>query len=282
MDNPDYEKIRKSGFREYIGEPFTDTLNKYPAHQKSFSLWKQGMSDDLFFPQFHGREHLNVGAWLKALQDEESIVRSLFSEGMFWPGSAEDDESSVNLRASFDAEDYGEIEDHRGIIREGLHKFKNTFDYRSKSFIAPNFVCHPDLNKTLSEEGVCYLQGMKYQKLPLLGNKEREMLRRIHGKKNDIGQYSIVRNCVFEPSQHSATFDNIGTCLKGVKNAFLWHKPAVITAHRLNFIGFIDSKNRERNLKQLRDLLQKLLKKWPDIEFMTSVELGELIEESDG
>ena len=120
---------------------------------------------------------------------------------------------------------------------------------------------------------------MKYQKLPLFEKKERELMRRVQGEINDFGQYSLVRNCVFEPSQHAAAHDNVSECLKGIENAFFWHKPAIITAHRLNFIGFIDPKNRQRNLKQLRDLLKTILKRWPDVEFMTTVELGDLIEE---
>lgn len=280
MDNPDFERIRESHFREYHSEPFTETLNKYPKHQKTFGLWKQGMSDGLFFPQFHGREHLNVKGWMKKLRDGDLTLRTIFDEGMFWAGSGEDDEHSVHLRAAFDADDYGEIENHKKIIQEGLRQFEALFGYRSKSFIAPNFVCHPVLNKTLHDEGIRYHQGMKYRKLPLIGDKERGLQRRIQGDKNETGQYELVRNCVFEPSQHPDAHDTVGECLKAIRNAFFWKKPAIITAHRLNFIGFIDSSNRERNLKQLRKLLNTILNRWPDVEFMTSVEVGELIEGS--
>ena len=90
---------------------------------------------------------------------DESVTGSgvdhenVFNEEMFWPGSAEDDENKVHIRAAFDAEDYGEIEDHNNIIQEGFHMFEAIFGYRSKSFIAPNFVIHPDLNKTLMRKG---------------------------------------------------------------------------------------------------------------------------------
>ena len=59
--------------------------------------------------------------------------------------------------------------------------------------------------------------------------------------------------------------------------AFLWRKPATISSHRVNYIGFLHSENRERSLKKLEELLSRMLKKWPDIEFMTSSELGDLI-----
>jgi hypothetical protein len=106
------------------------------------------------------------------------------------------------------------------------------------------------------------------------------MTRHYQGEKNAMGQYYLVRNCVFEPSQYPVHHDNVGECLKGIQNAFFWKKPAIITSHRLNFIGFIHPENRERNLKQFRDLLENILKKWPDVEFMSSVDLGDTISES--
>jgi len=280
MMNPDYDRIRGSGFREYCGEPFTETLKKYPAHARSFSLWKQGVSEGLFFPQFHGREHLNVKSWMKSLKRSDSTNRAIFEDEMFWPGSAEEERGGVSLRAAFDTDDLTEMDHHGSIIRDGLKQFEELFGYSSKSFIAPNFVYHPDLNKTLFENGVQYLQGMKYQKLPVAGSEKRKMLRRIHGRKNEYGQINLIRNCVFEPSQHPKSYDSVSNCLKGVENAFFWKKPAVITAHRLNFIGYIDPENRERNLKLFRELLKMMLHRWPNIEFMTSSELGDLIAES--
>ena len=58
---------------------------------------------------------------------------------------------------------------------------------------------------------------------------------------------------------------------------FFWHKPANISSHRVNYIGFLHPENRENSLRKLEELLAKMLKKWPDIEFMTSEELGDLI-----
>jgi len=280
MMNPDYDKIRDCGFQTYYGEPFTETLKKYPMHNRSFSIWLDGLTEGIFYPQFHGREHLNIDSWMKSLKLNESVDRIIFDENMYWPGSAEEVKGGISQRAAFDAENLEELDEHREIIRHGLEQFEKHFGYKSESFIAPNFVYHPDLNKTLFENGVQYIQGMKYQKLPIAGKNKREMLRRIHGRKNELGQFNLIRNCVFEPSQYPESHDTIGHCLRGVENAFFWKKPAVITAHRLNFIGYIDPGNRERNLKLLRELLKTLLNQWPDIEFMTSVELGKLIQSS--
>lgn len=55
--NPDFDKIRASEYREYFYEPFTETLKRYPQHERSFELWQQGIGKRIFFPQLHGREH---------------------------------------------------------------------------------------------------------------------------------------------------------------------------------------------------------------------------------
>jgi len=59
--------------------------------------------------------------------------------------------------------------------------------------------------------------------------------------------------------------------------AFRWKKPAVISSHRVNYIGRLRPENRTNGLKKLEALLQSIIAKWPDVEFMTSVELGDLI-----
>lgn len=57
-------------------------------------------------------------------------------------------------------------------------------------------------------------------------------------------------------------------------------KAAVICAHRLNFIGSIDSKNTDMNLPMFQELLHRIVKQWPDVEFMSSDQLGDIISAS--
>jgi hypothetical protein len=280
MTNPDFEKIRDSEFREYHYEPFTQTLKKYPLHQESFELWKQAMADGLFYPQFHGREHVNIRAWMKALQNDGSNYRSAFDDQVTWLGPKQNENDHISVRASYDTDNVSDFEDQKKALAEGLALFKKVFIYESESFIANNFIYHPELNDTLYRHGVRYIQGMKYQMLPYLGKTKREMIRHYQGEFTKPGLYHLIRNCVFEPAQYPGNHDSAGYCLKGIQNAFFWKKPAIITAHRLNFVGYIDSKQRDRNLKQFRDLIRMILETWPDAEFMTSTELGKLISSS--
>jgi len=60
-------------------------------------------------------------------------------------------------------------------------------------------------------------------------------------KKNDYEQIYLVRNCFFEPTQDARLDKDF--CLKGIAKSFLrLKKPAIISAHRLNFIGSIRPK----------------------------------------
>ena len=88
----------------------------------------------------------------------------------------------------------------------------------------------------------------------------------------------MVRNCFFEPSL-TKNF-KVEDTLKEIEISFRWKKPAIICSHRLNYIGYLDKKNRDRNLEYLNNLLNTILVRWPEVEFMTSVELGEIIEKS--
>ncbi len=76
--NPDFNKIRECGYKEYFYEPFTETLKRYPEHDRVYRLWNEGVEKRLFVPQFHGREHLNVQRWLRDLQTNDEYVRIAF------------------------------------------------------------------------------------------------------------------------------------------------------------------------------------------------------------
>ena len=92
------------------------------------------------------------------------------------------------------------------------------------------------------------------------------------GQTNRHVQKYITRNCFFEPSDSSK--DWVNSCLSDIELAFKYKKPAVISSHRVNFMGGLDKKNREFGNLQLAMLLKSITNKWPDVEFMTSSELG--------
>ena len=281
VSNPDFEKIRQSEFEEYICEPIDKTFQRYPKHHNSLEMWKQGDRDQIFHPQSHGKEHLNSTYWLKLLQNGASDFRIAFQNECWglskdiYPGMKR------SVQAAFDMEDQCDHGIHVRAIEDGLNLFKEIFGYYSESFIANNYIWSQNLNRVLAENGVKYLQGMKYQKLPIYDRRKRKMIRHHIGEKNDLGQYYLIRNCSFEPSLQKATFNNVEECLSGIATAFLWNRPAIICSHRINYVGYLNADNRNRNLEQFNRLIAEIISKWPDVEFMTSDQLGRLIESDD-
>ena len=277
--NPDFERIKADEFRSYHYELITETFLKYPRHHKNFELWKQGMDSKVFHPQYHGREHLNVSLFMDALRKGDEATHFGFANKM--PGC-------IPLGPEVEGNPYVETlryhslqdkEDKLNIFLEGLTMFEELFGYRSESIIPPNYTWSPDFNKAVWEHGVRYFQGLRLMAEPVPGQKSKQHSIYL-GKRNKLGQSYLVRNSFFEPSMFGlAIKDPVGRCLTEMKIAFSLRKPTIITSHRINFVGFIDPDNRDRNLSMLGQVLSIALKRWPDIEFMTSDQLGRLIEE---
>jgi len=274
--NPDFDKIRESDFKEYYYEPFTETLKRYPKHQNSFKLWQEGISSGVFKPQFHGREHLNVLRWMEALKENYGYARLAFDFRMY-DLSTKLKYSENSFMESLNYNDDKELWLQKNYINEGTQLFELIFGYRSASFIAPCYIWGSDLNETLKNSGINIIQGSFYQFQPTEG----KLKKIIHytGQKNSLGQYHLVRNVSFEPSEN-LSHDWVCSAMSQISNAFSWRKPAIISSHRMNYIGFIDPDNRNRNLILLSRLLKNIKKKWPDVEFMSSDQLGQLIRQN--
>ena len=273
--NPDFDKIRESDFREYHYELYPETLEKHQKHDRTFELWNEGISKKIIFPQFHGREHVNIKFWLDRLIEGNQIFRKAFDLGLWGLGPNVVDAYNFNIQAAFDCEEKTELEHHKLILADGLSLFSKLFGFRSESFIANNFVWDTELDDTLAINGVTILQGMKKQYLPAYYGKNRMSVGHRTGELNKSGQLHMIRNCFFEPSLIPG--NPVRFCLSDIQNAFAWHKPAIITSHRLNFMGGIVPSNRDNNLESMDKLLTNITQRWPEVEFMTTVQLGELI-----
>lgn len=275
--NPDFHKIRESVFTEYFYEPFTETLKRYPKHDNVYSLIQEGINVGLVRPQFHGREHLNVKRWMHSLQKGNKPIVDAFNQEMF---SLHFEENPVYVNGYMDALDLDseeELKIHATMLEEGYNLFNKIWGFNSKSFIANCYVWHPGHEKILSALGVKYIQGIANQFIPTVGN-DFTYKRRYHyqGQKNKLGQRYLLRNAFFEPYQKK-NFDWTSACLSRIETAFHWNKPAVISSHRINFTGFIDSNHRDKNLKEFANLLKSIVSKWPNAEFITSDVLGDLM-----
>lgn len=275
VGNPNFEKVREANFQEYFYEPFTDTLKRYPGCENAFSMWKEGLDSKLFVPQFHGREHLNVQTWMKALKGGNKNTILAFNHKMWGISTAKDPGIGIELQAAFDFVDPKEIDYQKNVITSGLNLFEDLFGYRAKYFVPTNGPFSSKLESLCRKEGIKFIVKSKIEREPYGFGKTRLRFNWL-GKRSKYGLTYITRNCIFEPSQ--AETDCIDGCLSDISNAFKWHKPAVISSHRVNYIGALHEDNRNNGLAQLNMLLKKIVKIWPSIEFISSDELGEIID----
>jgi hypothetical protein len=273
--NPDFQKIEANDFHNYYFEPFTETLKRYPGCEKSFKLWQEGIEKHLFVPQFHGREHLNVSVWMRALQNNDPHTRLAFDYGMWGFNNALP--SGISYQAAFDLDTPEELEYQKKVIASGLELFEKLHGYKATFFVPPNGPFNEALEEIAFVGGIRYMSTSKIHHEP---HGHRQLKKRFHylGQKNKLGQRYITRNCFFEPNQKGK--DWYSSCLSDIEIAFHWHKPAVISTHRVNYIGALDPHNRDKGMIQLKQLLRAIVNKWPKVEFMTSDQLGGLMVQS--
>lgn len=280
--NPNFDRIMEDKYTEYNYEPFTETLKRYPKHDKVYDLLKEGIEKRLFIPLFHGREHLNVKRWMNALQNKnKSTILGFENKVTGIPKNGINNELVPNFQAAFDIDSEIDLDYQKIILKEGFELFEKLYNYKSKYFVPTNGPFNNSLELDLYNHGVEFINTAKKQREPL-GNGKFKLNTRFIGDMNKFNQTYITRNCFFEPSstEYNKSIDWVANCLNEIEIAFRWHKPAIISSHRVNYIGYLHPENRESGLKQFRELLSKMLNKWPDIEFMTSIELGVLISES--
>ena len=277
--NIDFEKMAEENFEAYHYESLPNTYEKLTtkdsiAYNGAWDLWKEGISSGLMVPQFHGREHFNLKVFEEKLSKKDfELLTALKNRSMTsLSGSGY---TTINYTAAFEFWEFKENERFTEIVKDGLDKFNQVFGYRSVHFNPPGGREHPVIHQVLKDAGIKYLDT------PLIktehqGNGKYKKIINYTGKKNKLGMTYEVRNVVFEPTNDRG-FDWVNYSLKQIEAAFFWNRPAIISSHRVNFCGHIDPKNRKKGIDALKDLLQKIVQKWPDVEFMAANELGDLI-----
>lgn len=274
--NPDFDRIRENGKSAYCYQLITDTYNSYPAHDKVMQLWiKHGIGENLLWPQFHGREHINVRNWMKAVNSDSFVEELAFtSQTILGIKASQDEVKYKSYMAAFEYDNVEHQKEIETITKEGLEIFESLFGFSSKSFTASCSIQGEHIDKVLKAKGVDFHQlGQQFRPI---GNGQIKRVDKFWGQTNAEGQLYWRRNITFEPSKNPS-YDWVDHCLREIRAAFMMGKPAVINSHRVNYSGGIFLENRDNSLRLLDELLKKVKSKWPAVEFMNSEQLGNLI-----
>lgn len=275
MQNPDFNKIKESEYKQFYGIPFFKSYQQYYGENLE-DLWVKGIEEKLIKPQFHAREHLNQSLWLKDLRKGNKDVQIAFDHNFFAVKTNTSSCLRKHYLATYFSETKKEFEKVCFVTKEGLNMFKDVFGYNSETFIASNYCWPKELEEVLKENRVKGIQTQRGNTNTDYINGKTSVKRFYTGQKNEFNQTYTVRNVLFEPYLDSNR-DWVDLSLKQIKNAFFWKKPAIICMHRVNFASEMKTKNRDRNLNTLKKLIGEILKRFPDVEFMSSDKLNQLI-----
>lgn len=276
--NPNFKKIKEGNFQNFYNETFLETLNYRKDGKEIYDLYKTALENKTVEIGFHGKEHLNVNQWMNDLKNNDKIAHLGFDNKVWGFSRLYVSNSLKSYRSTFDINSYNEIEKLKNNITEGISIINNTFNQKTTYFLPPDGPYHLDLNGELVNNGIEYIGLSKLHNNPLEPHWYNKKLFWI-GKTTKEGLTVITRNVVFEPSSPRNN-DPINFALKQIKDAFRHSKPAIISSHRANFVGSLDLQKRDVNLKLLNDFICKIIKTWPEVEFMTSSELGILLKNS--
>ncbi len=277
--NIDFESMENEGYEMYRYETLPKTYKKLEqlqpnAYLGAWKLWQEGISNGLMKPQFHGREHLNLTLFNEKLQARDAELLMALKNRSY-TSISDDKYPTISSTASFDFWEFKENENFIPIIEDGLKRFEAVFGYQSDCFTPPVFNIHNSLFITLEENGIKYIDlGLIRKEHQGLNKYKTEF--NYTGKTTQGGLKTIVRNVVFEPTEDRG-LDWVVFGMKQIETAFRWNKPAIISSHRVNFCGHIDEDNRKKGLSALKQLLDSIVKKWPEVEFLSASELGKII-----
>lgn len=281
--NPDFSRMRQDGSKFYY-EPLKATFSRLSqtqghAYEGAWALWQEGMEKGFLRPQFHGREHLNLDVIERKLASGDAVLQCALENDSLTGLEPEPTLPGVGFTAGFavfDGSD-AEIKRHESILADGLGLFEDTFGFKSTTFTPPAQQLNPALYTSLESLGVqaidkplrCVRRLDRYKNV-----KEWNFL----GTARGYSHLNLVRNVVFEPGKGMVS-DPVSYALKQVETAFRWHKPAIISSHRVNFCGHISSANRKQGLAALKALIKEIVRRWPDVQFISADELVNKIKE---
>ncbi len=264
--NPDFDQVKKDGFMKYSFRTIEQTYQETEGANNVIALVKEGINAGVFRPQCHGREHFNVLEWLRALVSGDNDVLTAFKYGMCGLFPKDNPSIGNQYMVAFRSDDEKSQNYVCESIAQALSLFNNTWGYPSLSFIAPCYTWSDKIERVLQVNGVKIMQGVRVRRSSNGGTRKFCYAGQIRN-----GLIQSVRNCSFEPSTTSNF--QIVNLMHEIDNAFRKKKIAVISSHRINYVSGIDVNNRIKSLKLLDQFLSEILRKYPDVEFMSSDQL---------
>jgi len=221
----------------------------------------EGVKDGLIFPQLHGYSHYNLSA-LREYSLTEEASEALKNKYLTC-------RSTIRGNLAFLQGELSDENSDNSMIKEAADEFERCFGFRSMTIIPPTFVLDKSVLKYFKDSGVKLVQS---------SNRIQQSDKRRYNVpffRKRAGLIWSIRNARLDPIEGYNFYHQ--QCIDSMEKAFANKLPAIIDFHRVNFSGKFNPTYRERTLGELDSLVGKVLKKWPDVKFIHSQKLYELI-----
>lgn len=266
VNNPDYKYIYENNFKDYKSQIFFETYSslEYMNSSNCLALINKGKELSVFSVQMHGSEHLNVLRWMSDGLNSVSIINSC-RNGISSCGL---DYNKGNRFAYMDELNYYfDCELEFCLNRLSLSKkvLENIFNQKMVCITPSCGVIPKKFKKIIDKLNLKYTKGAFKQ---FLAQRKKDKLKSVFivkRKKNGIN--FLVRNCTFEPTLNRFA---VSDCMEDIDYAIKHKKPCIISTHRINYTSRVMVENRDKSLKELAFLIEKILKKYPKAQFVST------------
>jgi hypothetical protein len=261
---PDGPAIVAGGFRGYARRELDVDFPEL------FTVMREGRAAGTFFPQLHGREHLNPEALLRRARNGDLSLRRLLEI----PGWSDWESLDSPLQGHF--VDGSELptrpvamDQQRSMVAEGVLLFARAFGESPASAVAPCYLWNDDTEAAWAAAGVRYIQTAGYRCIGRgMDGAYIQSPRWLHaGSTNRQGQRYLVRNVMYEPADGR----DWEAAWREVRHRFREAQPAVISTHRYNYTR---TEIRAQALRGLDELLDRVCRRYPRVRFAASPEWG--------
>jgi hypothetical protein len=262
--NVDFAASASREFREIILKPLADGLPGRWARPGLHEAYREGIQQGLFCPALHGTTHFCQSAATRALaHDGEagSMLRTLWKAEtpyihwrMPWMG--------------FEYWDPGQAPAHRFISSEeqkhwivlAAQGYRKMFGESAISACAPGYRAHATTHRCWKEEGIGIAQNGPGT---------------MRGPHYDAeGLFHTYRTLDFEPALHPEL--QWEDCVRDASQWLDRGIPCIVSIHSINFHSTLVP-NRQKTLPLLRNLLTALKKKYPDLLYVNSRQLLQIV-----
>lgn len=262
----DTRRIRDTGGTMYFSSNLLEPLY-IPLRDEI----EAGMRQGVFSLHLHGMEHYWPQSLMRAAVKDTSVRDWLQGSGI---PSTESLPSPLQARwtdASRLPSQALESEALHAAVSEEVSLFDTCFKNRPRVAVATTFVWTEEVEVAWANTGIDVIitPGTRYTCREASGKPGCADKRMANGELNKRGQIYLVRDVYFEPMLGHRP----ERLVNDVRARVFLGRPCLVEMHRFNFIGAAEKC--DSSLSILESALEQLWRTFPEIRFMTSLELAD-------